>query len=110
MTKMAALTLALVALAPAAAMANSIDHRQTWQAGKIEQGRENGSITWTEGLKLRAEQRRISRTEAQLKSDGYLSTSDKRKLTKMQNKAAKHIASESYDSRKRASWLPRVGR
>ena len=110
MTKIAALTLALLTLAPATVMANSIDNRQARQADRIEQGRQTGSVTWTEGLKLRAEQRKIARTEAMLKSDGYLSSKDKRELSKMQNKASKHIASEKHDGLKRVEWLPRVGK
>ena len=57
----------VLTLAPATAMANSIDNRQARQADRIEQGRQTGSVTWTEGIKLRAEQRKIARTEAKLK-------------------------------------------
>ena len=60
-TKIAALALALVTLAPVTAMANKIDNRQAKQAERIEAGRQTGSITWTEGIKLRAEQRKIAR-------------------------------------------------
>jgi hypothetical protein len=101
----------LMLAAPAIASANSIDDRQDRQANRIEHGRETGQITWTEGLKLRAEQNRIKRTEANLKSDdGYLSRSDRAKLNKMQNAASSHIASEAHDGWHRAWWLPRVGR
>lgn len=93
----------------AMASAGSIDGRQAYQAKKIEQGRESGKITWTEGLKLRAEQNKIKRTEASYKSDGYLSASEKRKLAKMQREAGQHIAQEKHDGWKRAWWLPRVG-
>lgn len=92
------------------ASAHGIDSVQARQAKRIEHGRQTGKITWTEGLKLRAEQRKISRKETQFRSDGYLSTSERRKLRAMQRKAGKHIAQEKYDSKKRASWLPRVGR
>jgi hypothetical protein len=108
--KIAALTLALVSLAPMTAMANKIDNRQAKQAERIEAGRQTGSITWTEGIKLRAEQRKIARTEAQLKADGYLSKSDKRTLTKMQNNASNHITAEKHDRLHRVEWLPRVGK
>src|SRR5688500_9617348 len=56
----------------AAASAASVNDRQDYQAKRIEQGRQSGKITWTEGLKLRAEQKRIANREAQFKSDGYL--------------------------------------
>lgn len=109
-TKIGAAALALLTLAPVTAMAGSVDDRQTYQLGKIERGRENGSITWREGLKLRAEQRRIAHAEADLSSKGYLTRSERRTLNRMQNKAANHIAEETYDAKERPSWLPRVGR
>lgn len=104
--------LALIAsiAVPAVASATTIDNRQERQAERIENGRNNGSITWTEGIKLRAEQRRIARTETALKSDGYLSKSDRAKLTEMQNDASQNIRSESNDGWHRLFGLPRVGR
>ena len=77
---------------------------------RIEQGRQTGKITWTEGLKLRAEQKRIASKEAQFRSDGYLSPSERRQLRAMQNDASEHIADEKSDGWRRAWWLPRVGR
>jgi hypothetical protein len=94
----------------AAASAASVNDRQEYQAKRIEQGRQSGNITWTEGLKLRAEQKRIANKEAQFKSDGYLTKSERRQLRYMQNDASEHIADEKSDSRKRAWWLPRVGK
>jgi hypothetical protein len=93
----------------AMASAHSVDGTQAWQAKRIEQGRKSGKITWTEGLKLRAEQRKIRRKEAQFRSDGYLSKSEHRKLRTMQQKASKHIRQEKHDGHKRVKWLPRVG-
>jgi hypothetical protein len=94
----------------AAASAASVNDRQEYQAKRIEQGRQSGKITWTEGLKLRAEQKRIANKEAQFKSDGYLSKSERRQLRYMQNDASEHISAEKSDGRKRAWWLPRVGK
>ena len=94
----------------AVASAASINDRQDYQANRIEQGRKTGKITWTEGLKLRAEQKRIANKEAQYKSDGYLSKSERRSIRYMQNDAAEHIADEKNDGRRRVWWLPRVGK
>jgi len=94
----------------AVASAASINDRQEYQANRIEQGRKTGKITWTEGLKLRAEQKRIANKEAQFKSDGYLSKSERRSIRYMQNDASEHIADEKHDARRRAWWLPRVGK
>jgi hypothetical protein len=93
----------------AAASAHSIDQAQTRQAKRIEQGRQTGNITWTEGVKLRAEQNRIAKLEAEFRSDGYLSPAERRKLRLLQNEASEHIASERSDGWRRAWWLPRVG-
>jgi len=94
----------------AVASAASYDDRQEYQGKRIEQGRKSGKITWTEGLKLRAEQKRIANKEAQFKSDGYVSKSERRQLRYLQNDAAEHIADEKSDGRRRAWWLPRVGK
>ena len=93
----------------AAASAHSVDSAQAHQAKRIEQGRQTGKITWTEGVKLRAEQNRIARLEAEFRSDGYLSPSERRKLRLFQKEASEHIAKERSDGWRRAWWLPRVG-
>jgi hypothetical protein len=104
------LALVLAIGSPAVASATTIDDRQERQAERIEKGRDNGSITWTEGIKLRAEQRRIARTEAALKADGYLSKSDRAELAKMQHEASQNIRSERNDGWHRLWGLPRVGK
>ena len=92
------------------ASAASISDRQDYQAQRIEQGRKSGKITWREGIKLRAEQKRIANKKADYKSDGYLSQAERNKLKKMQNQASENISDEKHDGWKRASWLPRVGK
>ena len=100
----------LLLTSAAAASAASVDSVRDRQADRIEYGRETGKITWTEGLGLRAEQYRIARTEAEFRSDGYLSASERRKLRVMQNEAAEHIGEEKHNGWHRVWWLPRVGR
>jgi hypothetical protein len=101
---------ALLVAATGVASAASIDTAQSRQAKRIEHGRHTGTITWTEGLKLRAEQNRIANKEAALRFDGYLSKSDRRTLRAMQRDASKHIVQEKHDGWSRVWWLPRVGR
>jgi hypothetical protein len=110
MFRIGTLALAILATSSAAAFAGKVDDRREHQYYKIEQGRQDGSITWTEGLKLRGEQRKISKVESILKSDGYLSKKDRRILNKMQNKAAYQIESQSDDRWHRVWWMPRFGR
>jgi hypothetical protein len=100
----------LLLVSGAAASAASVDFVKDRQADRIEQGRETGKITWTEGLRLRAEQNKIARTEAAYRSDGYLSASERRTLHVMQNEAAEHIGDERHNGWSRVWWLPRVGR
>lgn len=110
MTLKTALALSLLVLAPTVASAHSPYERQTNQLGEIERGRQTGAITWTEGLKLRKEQREISKVEAALKSDGRLSKKDRRVLNKLQTAAEEHISDKATNTRHRAHFLPRVGR
>jgi hypothetical protein len=109
MKKVFLIATSLLIAGTAAASAHSIDGNQYRQAKRIEHGRETGKITWTEGLKLRHEQKKIAKKEAEFRADGYLSKSERRQLHVMQKKASKHIAQESHDGWKRAWWLPRVG-
>ncbi|WP_020086841.1 hypothetical protein [Hyphomicrobium zavarzinii] len=110
MIRTATLALAALIAIPAVASAHTIDQRRDWQAEKIEQGRKDGSITWREGIKLRKEQRDIARTESTFKEKGYLTKTERRTLTQMQNKAAHNIRAEKNDSWRRWWLLPRVGR
>lgn len=87
-----------------------IDRVMDHQAAKIEQGRRTGQITWTEGIKLRAEQREIARLRDIYLSDGVLTGREFRRLRDKQKAADWHIVNEKYDSRRRPKFLPRVGR
>ncbi|MDH4982934.1 hypothetical protein [Hyphomicrobium sp. D-2] len=106
----AATVVTAVAATSVAASAGSINRTQDRQLDRIEQGRKSGSITWTEGLKLRAEQKRIANRKAQLNSKGYLTKSDRRELNSMQRDASYNITKERHDTKRRPTWLPRVGK
>src|SRR5262245_4552992 len=75
MNKIALIATGLLIATSAAASAHDIDATRDRQADRIEQGRETGKITWTEGLALRAEQRKIARTEANYEEKGYMTKS-----------------------------------
>lgn len=98
------------AVTASAASSRQIHERQDRQADRIEDGRRAGSITWREGMKLRAEQRRIQRVEHDFRRDGYLDRQERRILTNMQDRASARIRHERRDSWRRAWWAPRVGR
>jgi hypothetical protein len=98
------------AVSASAASTNQINDRQYRQADRIEDGRRAGSITWREGIKLRAEQRRIKKVERAFRDDGRLDRQERRILSNMQDRASSNIRSERRDSWRRAWWAPRVGR
>lgn len=110
MKRVASLALVLSVAVPSLAAAASFADRQEAQANRIERGRENGSIRWTEGIKLRAEQNRIARTKTRLEADGGLSRSDRITLSNMQDDAAQSIRAERNDKWRRLFNLPRVGK
>jgi len=111
MTKIGLIAASLLIATTAAASAHStsIDSRQGWQDKRIESGRQSGSITWFEGLKLRAEQNKIARRKAKYRSDGRLSYSERKDLQRLQHKAKRRITNEKYDGWRRVWWLPRFG-
>ena len=115
MNKIILIAAAILPLTSAAALAHTPTHaqieaRQQRQLGEIEQGRQNGAITWSEGLKLRAEQKRIHDLEEAYEADGRLSRSERSTLTSLQNQARHDIVVEQNDGWHRAWWLPRFGR
>jgi hypothetical protein len=110
MPRLATLTLAALAATSTVALAHSNTARESEQARWIEDGRQDGTITWREGVKLRREQREIERIEAGMKADGRLSRDEHRTLHKLQDRSQDHIVREASDGWKRWRWLPRVGR
>lgn len=110
MIRTAPLALAALIALPAAASAHSNDARLTEQAGQIERGRQDGSITWREGLRLRQEQRDIARALEEMSADGRLTKQEQRVLHAIQNKAEQSIADEASDGWRRWWVLPRIGR
>lgn len=104
-----ALTVLTGAALPAAAR-DAVDTRAKHQSHAIEAGRETGKITWIEGLKLRRQQRQIADLEAQYRSDGKLSSAERKALAREQDIAARNIQGERTDGWSRLWFLPRVGK
>jgi hypothetical protein len=105
---LAALAAAVLVSSTVVASAHSAEDRSIEQRLAIEKGRQTGSITWVEGLRLRSEQKKINQVESTLNSDGRLSAKDKRVLRTLQDEAEAHIVSEESDGRRRR-FLPRIG-
>lgn len=109
MTKILPIAFAALAASSTLAFAHSNDVRQAQQYRWIEHGRQDGSITWREGIKLRREQAEIARIENELKADGRYTRFDKRAVHALQNKAQRDITREANDGWHRPWWLPRFG-
>ena len=110
MIKIALAGSVLLTITTVTAIADSIDDRQLYQYGQIEKGRQDGSITWREGLRLRAEQQHISRMMKVLAEDGLFTKRNRRVLRQLQEEAAEHIEEAQYNDHYRLGGLPRVGR
>ncbi len=112
MKRIASLALILSIAAPALASASSIDDRQASQADRIERGRDNGSITWTEGIKLarRAEPHRSHRGRA-LEADGSLLEERSRHADRhAETRLAESFALRATTAGIGLFGLPRVGK
>ncbi len=110
MKNIALIAFAALAASSTLAAAHSNDARQAEQADYIDQGRDDGSITWREGIKLRREQAAVARLENHYRADGRLTRDEKRSLHQLQNQTQDHIAQEANDGWHRPWWLPRFGR
>lgn len=115
MKRIAIVATGILAATSASAFAHTPTHgeieaREQRQLGEIEQGRQTGAITWTEGLKLRAEQKRIKHIEDAYEADGHISKAERSNLKALQDNARSHIVQEQNDGWHRWWWLPRFGR
>lgn len=61
------------------------------QKKRIEQGMKSGELTPGETRKLENEQIKLKKTEAEMKSDGKVTTKEKRILKNKREKASEHI-------------------
>ena len=110
MLKTAITATAILIASTAMASADSVQNRQERQYDRIEAGRENGSITWLEGLRLRAEQRRVSKVAEYLRDgDGHFSGGNGLAVRRLQNQASADIQDAKDNNHYRVWWLPRVG-
>jgi hypothetical protein len=77
-----------------------IDQRAQNQAKRTEQGVASGNLTKTEAARLKRQQARIQKREAAAKSDGVVTSGEKRRLTAAQNGESRRIARQKADAQK----------
>jgi hypothetical protein len=68
-----------------------VDARQNTQQARIQQGKQSGEISRREAARVRKEQKHIRRTERRAKADGDVTTAERRKLDRKQDRASRHI-------------------
>jgi len=89
------------AVAPALAANNDpgVDQREINQQNRINQGIQRGQLTPREAGKLEAQQARIKQKEDRMaaRNGGNLTSKDKAKLTRKQNKASSNIYTKKHN-------------
>ncbi|HEY9106947.1 MAG TPA: hypothetical protein VIN58_09735 [Roseateles sp.] len=95
--------IALLALTGASAFAQTntprVDQREANQQARIAQGAASGSLTPHETQRLEKEQARIDNAEAKAKSDGTVTTKERRRLHAMQDGASRDIRRKKHNAR-----------
>jgi len=86
-----------------------INQRQNWQEDRIEQGIRSGQLTPGEAMKLEQEEKGIRQEERQYKSDGKLTTDERKDLQKDLNQVSKDIYQEKHDTEIRPGVPPNTG-
>jgi hypothetical protein len=67
------------------------DTRQGAQRARIHEGRKEGELTNREASALNSQQRSVRRLERRVKADGEVSTKEKVRIEKKQDRASRHI-------------------
>lgn len=97
--------IAVAALAAAGPAGAQVNHRQWNQQGRIWQGYRSGELTGREARRLEGQQRRIARYEARSRWDGGgLSSGERARLARMQNRASGNIYRQKHDWQERGRW------
>ena len=68
-----------------------VKQRERRQQQRIRQGMRSGRLTPQQARRLERGQARIHRTERRMKSKGYLTAKNRRRLAKMQNRQSRAI-------------------
>ena len=85
-----------------------VNARQHRQHDRITQGVRSGELTRRETRRLAEEQRDIRQLERGYKSDGTLTTAERRDLHHEQNQASREIWQQKHDAQERPDGVPGV--
>jgi hypothetical protein len=78
---------------------SGIDARRAWEQRRINNGVRSGQLTWREYRYLEREQARIARDERRAKADGYVSPSERYRLTRELDQASRDIHRLKHNDR-----------
>jgi hypothetical protein len=75
----------------------TVNRRQVKQRKRIKQGLKSGELTKGEASTLVKQQKRINKFERKVKSDGYISKKEEKRLDTMQDRASKKIFRKKHN-------------
>lgn len=78
-----------------------VDHRQSTQRHRIQDGVASGELTRREAANARHDQRRIQRSERRAKADGVVNQNERARLHHKQNKASRELRRDKHDAQDR---------
>lgn len=92
---------ALIALCAPLTFAQNIHQRKVNQQKRIAQGVKSGQLTPGETAKLEHQQRSINHEERNMRKadNGHLTRTDRRQLTRRQNRASANIYAKKHNNR-----------
>lgn len=93
----AAFTFALFTETASAQSTPGVDQRQKWQAGRIYDGVQNGSLTPKETGQLIRGQARVRAKERRFKADGVVTPSERVRLHRAQNRQSRRIYRKKHN-------------
>ena len=76
-----------------------VNHRETTQEKRIQQGVNNSQLTTKEAMKLEKQQGHIQKMEAKAKADGVVTGKERARITHAQNKANRDIRRLKHNNR-----------
>jgi len=86
------------AFAQGAPVTPRVDQREANQQARIDQGVASGQLTRREARRLEKQQVHIARAESSAKSDGVVTSAERAKLHRMQDRASRDIYRQKHDA------------
>lgn len=108
LTLIVSMVLGLSAIAEAGTRDPGVNARQQNQRARMQQGVRSGELTRHETRRVAESQRDVRQLERAYKSDGSLTTAERRDLHHEQNQASRQIHRQKHDAQDRPATAPAV--